>query len=398
MVSRPRLGHLAGFKELRLLDFERPVTESCLFCHAGNAKFTDADKRRVDPDTISGITCERCHGDGQAHIKHPSAANIVNPAKLTGAARDSVCEQCHLEGETRIVNPGKAMTDFRAGEKLENTVATYLFQETGETRPAVSQVEELAASQCSQMSGTLWCGTCHDPHGERVNRTRQVEAVCRSCHTAISRASHPTAITECVSCHMPARTTTNIAHVAVTDHRIRRPREKPQASGNPAGSVWVWRQPPEEVRRRDLALAQLRIGSQRHKPDMIRDGVQSLESLPEKQQSNDADALSLLQSIYLKTAAPAKAVALSEWAVAAAPNSATFAMNLGIACKRAGNAAHAEEQLLRAIALDPSMTQAYAELAVLYDEQNRPDEARKIIDRFLAWNPQSIQFRLARQP
>ena len=45
-------------------------------------------------DTLAGvdaIACERCHGDGTAHMRRPSAANIVNPAKLAGPARDSVC-------------------------------------------------------------------------------------------------------------------------------------------------------------------------------------------------------------------------------------------------------------------------------------------------------------------
>jgi Tfp pilus assembly protein PilF len=58
----------------------------------------------------------------------------------------------------------------------------------------------------------------------------------------------------------------------------------------------------------------------------------------------------------------------------------------------------AEAQLSRAIDLDPSMMQAYAALAVLYDRQNRPNDARKTIERFLKWNPQSIQFRLAQKP
>jgi predicted CXXCH cytochrome family protein len=384
-----------GFKALQLIDFDRPITESCLFCHAGEAKFSDADKRRVSLASVTAITCNRCHGDGQSHLQHPSATNIVNPAKLAAEARNSICEQCHLEGQARIVNPGKAMSDFRAGQKLEETFATFLFQEVGEIRPAVSQVEELAASKCFRASGTLWCGSCHDPHGEPVDRASQIKTVCTSCHAKLSPAAHPPALTECVSCHLPARGDSDIAHVALTDHRILRPGKAPNNPIHSADSISAWRPPPEEFRLRDLALAQLQIGLERNRQALIRDGVRTLELLPEKQQNNDAAALSLLQSIYLNTSAPAKALALSQWAAAAEPNSATFAMNLGVALKRAGYGQQAERQLLRAIELDPSMMQAYAQLAVLFDEQHRPDEARKTIDRFLLWNPQSIQFRLA---
>lgn len=388
-----------GYEGLRLIDFDRPVTESCLFCHAGEAKFTDTDKRRIAPGSLKPITCERCHGDGQHHIQHPSTSNIVNPAKLAAEARNSICEQCHLEGEARIANPGKSMEDFHAGEKLEDTLVTYLFHPAGESRSAVNQVEELAASRCFRASGDrLWCGSCHDPHGEPLARSRQVKAVCTSCHEKLSPAAHQPGLNECVSCHMPARPTSNIAHIAVTDHRIHRPGDAQQPTTSSDDSVFAWRQPPEQFRQRDLALAALQVGSEQHRPAMIQDGVRQLESLPEKQQNNDPAALSLLQSIYLNTSVPAKALALSEWAEASEPNSATFAMNLGIALKRAGDRKRAETQLLRAIEMDPSMMQAYAELAVLYDEENRPGDAQRAIDRFLKWNPQSIQFRLAHKP
>ena len=38
---------------------------------------------------------------------------------------------------------------------------------------------------------------------------------------------------------------------------------------------------------------------------------------------------------------------------------------------------------------------SYAELAILYDSDGRQKESIATIARFLQWNPQSIQFRLA---
>ena len=101
-----------GHESLQLIDFDRPITDECLFCHAGQARFADADARRLANQPISGITCERCHGPSSEHMRRPSAKNTINPAKLSGAARDSICEQCHLEGETRILNPAKTLQDF----------------------------------------------------------------------------------------------------------------------------------------------------------------------------------------------------------------------------------------------------------------------------------------------
>ncbi len=69
-------------------------------------------------------------------------------------------------------------------------------------------------------------------------------------------------------------------------------------------------------------------------------------------------------------------------------------MNLGIVLKRSGDLAEAERQLTRAIDLDPSLKQAYMELATLYNSQGRVREMTDTIDRFLKWNPQDILFRL----
>ncbi len=396
-----------GFESLPLLDFDRPITANCLFCHAGKVKFDDADGRRLqgagDGGRVQAITCERCHGDGTAHMLRPSSKNIVNPAALSGAARDSICEQCHLEGETRILNPGKSLDDYRPGEPLEKTLVTYLFRQANAEKRAVSQVEELAESKCARGStGKLWCGSCHHPHeaaSRPAQRASRIVQVCNSCHATLSRAAHPAGQRECTSCHMPARPAHNIAHLAVTDHRLLRP----QAAGSSAGSnvadaVAAWREPPEEFRRRDLALAQLQIAAARKLPEMIRGSVKMLEELPEAQQNSDPDVLSSLEVAFLDSSPPARAVALSRWAVESMPKSATFALNYGLALKRAGDLKQAEQEFLRSIQLDPSLTRSYAELAVLYDGEGRQQESMAIVSRFLKWNPQSIQFRLAGHP
>jgi tetratricopeptide (TPR) repeat protein len=198
---------------------------------------------------------------------------------------------------------------------------------------------------------------------------------------------------------MPARPANNIAHLAVTDHRIRRPGAASSSLPSNAASdtVAAWREPPTEFRRRDLALAQLQIATNERLPGMLRAGVKMLEDLPEAQQNSDPDVLSSLEAAFLENSPPDRAVALSRWAVESMPNSATFALNYGLALKRAGDLKRAEPELLRSISLDPSLMRSYAELALLYDGEGRQQESMAIIDRFLKWNPQSIQFRRARR-
>jgi Tfp pilus assembly protein PilF len=384
-----------GYESMQLLDFDRPVTENCLFCHADRAKATDADGRRIPEANIGAISCDRCHGPTDAHVRNPAMANIVNPAKLSGPARDSVCEQCHLEGETRVNNPGKTQWDYHAGEALEATMATYLLHEPGAGRKAVTQVEELAESKCVRNSaGKLWCGSCHNPHGEI-----SVTKVCGGCHvtTALSKTAHPKTPAECTSCHMPARPAGNMAHLAVTDHQIRRPGSSVEPAAL-APALQAWREPPAQFRQRNLALAGLQLAAERNLPALAAQATQLLNSIPEAQQNSDADVLAALEVLYLGTSPPEKALALSRWAIDAVPQSATFALNYGLALMRSGSLPDAERQFLRALELDPSLMQAAVQLAVLYDRQGREAESKAAVADWLKWNPQSIQFRLAVKP
>lgn len=384
-----------GYESLALIDFDRPITEECLFCHAGQAKFSDPDVRRLANQPLTAITCERCHGPSEEHLKKPSPRNIVNPAKLAGPARASVCEQCHLEGEARVLNPGKTLPDFRAGENLERTVVTYLFKTaSGE---AVTQAAELAESKCARSSGgKLWCGSCHHPHGPAVDRQREVRAVCMSCHPSLSKAAHPHPQPECVSCHLPARSTTNIAHVAATDHRIQRPHTTAPPYSGP-DTVTAWREPSATLRARDLGMAQIQIAIERRLQPLAQEGLDRLQKLPQAQLSNDADALAMIETITLASD-PARAVALGHRVVELRPKSASAAVNLALALRQSGNPEEAAQQFRRAIALDPSLMDSYAQLALLYDQEKRPEDAASVIAQFLKWNPWNIQFRLARAP
>jgi Flp pilus assembly protein TadD len=380
-----------------LIDFDRPIDESCLFCHAGEARFGDTDGRKLAGLAVTPIRCERCHGASEAHVARPSSRNIVNPAKLSAAARDSVCEQCHLEGAARVLNPGKTWADFHPGEVTERTFATYLpAGNAGAEAVAVSHFEQLAESQCARASGgKLWCGTCHQPHGDTGGRSSQIRAVCVSCHAVLSSAEHPAGQAECTNCHMQRRATADIAHAAITDHRIRR-RPAAEPGGSATQVLKVWRTPPAEFADRDLALAELFAGGSKNIATLREDGVARLDALPPAQRNNDAHVLLALAGWDLQRDKIEEALQCARRAADLRPQSANAAMNLGIVLKRSGDAAQAERQFNRAIELDPSLKQAYAELAVLYSAGRRTVDAIATINRYLKWNPQDILFRMQR--
>lgn len=383
-----------GYARAPAVDFDRPINETCLFCHAGAASFSGGDGRKLADGGVTAITCERCHGPSEDHVRQPAANNIVNPAKLENRARDSVCEQCHLEGAARILNPGKTWRDFRPGRNFEQTAAVYVFKQNGQEVRPVSQVEQMTSSKCAVGSGgQLWCGSCHKAHGAQADRGREIRQVCASCHVVLSKAAHPKAESECVSCHMP-RLTTEYAHVAVTDHRILRRPGLPAAGGE-AGSktLAAWVDPPPEFRRRDLILANLTVGHRLGLPAIRLAGLSLLDALPSAQRDADSTVLAAACEALLDQGMLQKAVELCRRAAETQPESADRAMTFGIALHRSRDLAGAERQFKNAIRLDPSLKHAYVELWTLYDAWKKTGEMAETGDRFLSWNPKNIMFR-----
>jgi tetratricopeptide (TPR) repeat protein len=222
----------------RNFHFERVILPECLSCHVdGATPAGGAFNRYATPLDLRPIGCERCHGPGALHVRGPGQLRggldptIVNPRHLAPALRESVCEQCHLQGADRFPRASRKERDFRPGLPLDEFVA--VFVETGASgrSRAVGQVEQMHTSRCYAASGgALGCISCHDPHhrpapAERVEHFR---ASCLVCHEAKGcRIAEPDrrarqADDSCVACHMPRVGTRDIAHTAMTDHRIPR--------------------------------------------------------------------------------------------------------------------------------------------------------------------------------
>lgn len=196
-------------------DFSRPTTPRCLECHTTWFEHVAGTANQYRRENfILGVTCERCHGPGRAHVAfrqtHPKAGAadaIVRPDRLTRELQLDVCTQCHSNANKRR---GPAFS-YRPGVPLEEHFRTALSKFPEEDHVA-NQVKYLRQSQCFEKSDTLTCTTCHNPH--RPVDAGMVHRACLKCHQTVDCAEQerlPAAVrSNCVGCHMPQRVWMNV--------------------------------------------------------------------------------------------------------------------------------------------------------------------------------------------
>ena len=277
--------------------FTRPVTAECIYCHANRAETVGDSPQHFRTPVFQGyaIGCERCHGPGELHVQLRERDKnftgeddtIVVPDRLQPNLRESVCQQCHLQGVVQTEKRARRREDYRPGLPLNLFVSYYVWPPNAvSSKRAVGQVEQMYASRCFQESGKkggskLGCLSCHDPHNypaaaEKLNYYRDR---CLTCHEesgcglemAARRAKDPG--DNCAACHMPRLASSNVAHTAITDHRIVRTPGKDRPEIRRRGSI------PEKYplvpffsedadfsnpeTKRDLGIALVKLASKR---------------------------------------------------------------------------------------------------------------------------------------
>jgi photosynthetic reaction center cytochrome c subunit len=378
-----------GYEKTHDPDFNRPVAEGCVFCHAGTELHATGTENqfRAPVFAAEAITCERCHGPSEKHLTDPRAGTIVNPSKLEPAARDSICEQCHLMGAARVLNPGREFRDFQAGQKLESTFTTYHDALSPDTPmkefKVISHVEQLAMSRCARSSqGRLWCGTCHDPHNKPVEPVQYYRSRCLSCHTNTFPKPHPSADSNCISCHMPRRDAQDGGHTAFTDHRIQR-RPQSQSDFPPAGDIAAWREPAPDLQKRNLGIAYLNAGFQRRSSEFIIRGYQLLTEV-QNQFASDSDLFTWIGTALLVGKKSSEAELAFDRALELNPSSAVDETNNAAAHQQAGDIDGTITHLERAVAIDPLHLSATSQLINLYRQQGNAAKANELSDRVAA--------------
>jgi predicted CXXCH cytochrome family protein len=218
-------------------NMQRPTGPLCDGCHSVNY-----DVKTKIP-TEWNVGCERCHGPGSQHVARPSAANIVNPARLDFVRANDTCIQCHSQGQP-LRNPiegkyfdwpvgfdqGEQLKDFWRLEehKLGETTFTHFADGTGHKNRM--QGNDFVTSVMYRRGVT--CFSCHDSHGTANDAllVKPARDICLTCHGPSSPSGPHTATLEdhthhmrgsaggdCVACHMP-RIEQTIANINVRSH------------------------------------------------------------------------------------------------------------------------------------------------------------------------------------
>lgn len=372
-------------------DFTRPVKPGCLFCHAGSFAPVAGtiNEYAAEPFSHLAISCSRCHGPIDKHVAHPDPSNIVNPARLDAASRDSVCEQCHLKGIARVPNPGKQFTDFVVGQPLEKTFTTYIYSmSNGEQPPfkVISHSEQLALSRCKRVSGNgMWCGTCHDPHNEPTNVVPYYRSKCLGCHAKTHFAtSHPSRSSDCIACHMPKREANDGGHTVFTDHRIQRTADH-KPTGEPNGIV-PWRDPAPELTKRNLGIAEIEAGSETRSWRQVVSGYRLLTEV-QHQFPDDCEMYQSIGNALLMGKQFSEAEIAFNLAERCDPKSSSTEASLGSACAASGQEELARSHLEKALQLDSMNLSAAEQLIGLYEKDGETEKADLLKNKISASFP-----------
>lgn len=227
-----------SYREQGNLRFGRLLDAECITCHN---HFPEQEEGSINKFTQmpSGIECERCHGPGALHVEEKNAGivvnttqeidnSIVNPAKLPRELQMDLCQRCHLQG-IAVLEPGKTFYDFKPGMQLSEVFNVFLprFKASDREFIMASQADRLRQSKCYQKTD-MTCLTCHNPHESvRGMETDHFVNACLQCHQTAdqikcteSEQERSKFENECHKCHMPLSGSVDIAHVAITDHKI----------------------------------------------------------------------------------------------------------------------------------------------------------------------------------
>jgi predicted CXXCH cytochrome family protein len=322
---------------------------------------------------------------------------MVNPEKLTPAARDSICAQCHLSGEVRVPKTGKTDRALNAGALLSDDLTVFVRAGSPSELRVTSHVENFAQSACKRASGDkMWCGTCHDPHTapEPSQKTAYYRSKCLSCHQ--TRDCHATEQARlangdsCTACHMPRGPASDIQHVVFTDHSIRR---KP-ASSVPTLDTAAELTPYSSYSSttRDLALAYAVVALRDHNESDRARAFPLLKQAAE-QGTADAQALAYLAEFYRDAKDDARAFPIYQQVWRMDKSQYAAAAALGAYQIQRGNLADGIQLWQEALALNPAMTLVRVNLAKALLRTGKAGEARATLEQALQFNPASPEAR-----
>ncbi|MBP7809704.1 MAG: tetratricopeptide repeat protein [Bacteroidia bacterium] len=456
-----------GFEDGHNTHFSRKIGLECMSCHNSYPNFVLGSENKYN-GVQEGINCERCHGPGSIHVAQRQTGSkidtskyidysIVNPAKLSIDRQFDICQRCHLQGNA-VLKEGKSFFDFKPGMKLNDFMTVFLpkYENADDEFIMASHADRLKQSQCfiksyevaSTSSATgklrpfkeaLTCVTCHNPHVSVRETNKEVfNDACKSCHgpekksklecTEKSVVKKP-ATANCVSCHMPSSGSTDIPHVTVHDHYIRKPvtqKEKDKLKKfiglyavnekSPSNLTKAWAyinqydkfepkpeyldsaqkylsdKTVEDIWKNLDALLQLQFSKQNY--SKIIEYVNTIHwstlfSKLTKQTYDNCSAWSAyhIGEAYVNTGNVKESVKWFEKSTDLAPYNLEFQNKLGSAYMNTGKIAEAEKTFEFMIKEHPKNISAYTNLGFIKISQNNVVEAEQLYNKALKLNP-----------
>jgi hypothetical protein len=235
-----------GFEGGHNTRFSRKIGMECMSCHNSLPELVTGSDNQYR-NLPHGISCERCHGPGELHIQEKqnnraTPFTIVNPGKLAWQRQIDICQRCHLQGNA-VLKPGRTFASFRPGMVLSETFDQFSPEyKGGEDFVMAAHAERFQQSKCfiRSVEGDIntanakvgfTCISCHNPHVTVRNASSEhFNNTCKGCHSnsvqlhcSDTREHLDAAGNNCVKCHMPSSGTSDIPHVTVHEHYIRKP-------------------------------------------------------------------------------------------------------------------------------------------------------------------------------
>jgi len=378
----------------------RRILPGCLSCHASGPQLVarTQNRYRTPPFLEGGVSCERCHGPGAAHIRKMSAGEladgpaIVNPARLAPERRDSVCAQCHLTGAERVARAGRELDTFRAGERLADFATVFVRSGGAPGMRVTSHVEKLAQSACKRASGDrLWCGSCHDPHSvpKPSEKAAWFRTKCLVCHEASACREEPVRRKangdDCTACHMPRSTVMDADHVVFTDHSIpRRPGLAAPPTPPPDAPLVRFDGAPASPRDLGIAYASLagreRVAAYQQRAfDLLREAVAA--------GGRDPQALLYLAELYKNRGDEKSAIPLYEEAMRLDPDQVGASVALGAIQADRGQWREAIRLFNDALSKNPALPGVRTALAMALLQIGEREAARAALEKVLEFDP-----------
>jgi tetratricopeptide (TPR) repeat protein len=193
---------------------------------------------------------------------------------------------------------------------------------------------------------------------------------------------------------MPSRGTVDGAHAAFTDHQIRLRPVKEELARTPTVLV-PWRPALPAYATRNLGLAYLSVGAQQQSPELLGKAFPLIAAARQTYPQDGELTAGLgvyadLKGMYRKAAE------IFELATQARPADLTSYQAAATAWMEAGNPGKAIQNLEAAIKVDPADETSYVMLAEIYGKENNTLEQNRVLDLYLKFRPQSIEFQRRR--